>query len=957
MPQQIINVGAAANDGNGDPLRDAYIKCNNNFTDLYLNKGSVTTVSVVPSNGITGSVANPTTTPAITLTLGNITPTTVNTIQFIGASTPKLTVIGTSGIEGNNTGDVTLAGTGTYLSLANQIITQSPISLSSGNVTGDLPYSSLTPATTTSLLLGRGSAAGAGDWQEITLGANLTMTGTVLSASGGSGGGNVSGPASPITDNAIVRWDLTNTNIQNSAVTLSDAGLMSGVDAIQYSLSPGSSSAIGRTLWDTNNKTLSLGIGSGTVQALLGTDSHILAKNTTGSTISKGQVVRVNGASSDNVTVALAQGNTDPNTANTIGIAAEDITNGSTGMIVTAGLLRDVNTTAFAAGDILFISPTTAGLLVNVKPTAPNHAVRMGYVAKASATGIIYVNVNNGYELDELHDVYYPTTPAANDFLVYTSNSRWENQIPATARTSLGLGSVATLNSISLTTNVTGTLPVANGGTGVTTSTGTGSVVLSTSPTLTTPILGTPTSGTLTSCTGLPISTGVAGLGTGVATFLATPNSANLAAAVTDETGTGSLVLATSPTLTTPVLGVASATSINKVAITAPATGSTLTIADGKTLTASNTLTFTGTDASSVAFGTGGTVAYTSGKLSQFAATTSSELAGVISDETGTGSLVFATSPTLVTPALGTPTSGTLTNCTGLPISSGVSGLGTGVATFLATPTSANLATAVTDETGTGSLVLATSPTLVTPLLGTPTSGTLTNCTGLPLTTGVTGRLPFANLTASTAASVLFGRGSASGAGDFQEISIGSGLSMSGTTLSATGGGSGGGSTNVWIPAAQMIPRTTNGAGINTLESSATNKINYDVLEFDSATAEYAQAIVVMPSNYNNGNVTARFYWTATSNSGTPTVTWGIRGRAYGDNVAIDTALGSVVTVQDTVTTANYMLVSSATAAVTIDGTPAANKAVIFEFSRDPSVDDLAVDARLLGVEISYTSA
>ncbi len=140
----------------------------------------------------------------------------------------------------------------------------------------------------------------------------------------------------------------------------------------------------------------------------------------------------------------------------------------------------------------------------------------------------------------------------------------------------------------------TGTLAVANGGTGLTSGTSGGVLYYS-------------ATGTLASSAALAASSLVIGGGAGVApsttttgagilTFLGTPSSANLATAVTDETGSGSLVFATSPSLTTPTLGVASATSINKVAITAPATSATLTIADGKTLTSSNTITLAATN-------------------------------------------------------------------------------------------------------------------------------------------------------------------------------------------------------------------------------------------------------------------------------------------------------------------------------------------------------------------------
>ena len=178
---------------------------------------------------------------------------------------------------------------------------------------------------------------------------------------------------------------------------------------------------------------------------------------------------------------------------------------------------------------------------------------------------------------------------------------------------------------------------------------------------------------------------------------------------LTANTGTGSNVLATSPTLVTPTLGVASATTINKVTLTAPATGSTITVADGKTLTASNTLTFTGTDTASVAFGAGGTVLYTGN-------------------------------------------------------------LGTNVATFLATPSSANFAAALTDETGTGVNVFGTSPTITTSLVAGSSSFDLLNTTATTIN--------FAG-GASTALNIGHASGNANFAGN---VIVTGDLTVNGTT-------------------------------------------------------------------------------------------------------------------------------------------------------------------------------
>jgi hypothetical protein len=163
-------------------------------------------------------------------------------------------------------------------------------------------------------------------------------------------------------------------------------------------------------------------------------------------------------------------------------------------------------------------------------------------------------------------------------------------------------------------------------------------------------------------------------------------------------------------------------------------------------------------------------------------------------------------------------------------------------------------------------------------------------------------------------------------------------------------------STNVWIPASAWIPRTTTGAGVDSREL-ATNRTNYDELLFDAGTDEFAQALFILPNNYNNGTITARFYWTASTGSGD--VVFGIQGRAYANDDSLDTAFGTAQTVTDTLIATDDMHITSATSAVTIGGTPSANTPILFQIYRDADAggDTLSSDARLLGVEISYTAA
>ena len=157
-------------------------------------------------------------------------------------------------------------------------------------------------------------------------------------------------------------------------------------------------------------------------------------RNETGATLTKGTVVYINGGTGNKVTVTKAIATGDETSAQTFGIVITDITNNQNGYVCVLGLVENLNTSAYTEGQQLYLSPTTAGAWTTTKPSAPNHMVYIGIVERVHVNqGTVLVRIQNGYELEELHNVAIASV-ANGDLLVYESaTSLWKNKSAATA--------------------------------------------------------------------------------------------------------------------------------------------------------------------------------------------------------------------------------------------------------------------------------------------------------------------------------------------------------------------------------------------------------------------------------------------------------------------------------------------------------------------------------------------
>lgn len=248
------------------------------------------------------------------------------------------------------------------------------------------------------------------------------------------------------------------------------SGLTGGIATPTYIdfAAAGATDATRRMAWNPDTGTVQIGMVGGNVQAELGQQLYAYVHNAESVQINKGQPVYLYQATGNKASVKLAFNTSDATSAKTLGLAAENIAQGANGLVICQGVLDKIDTSSYNEGDTLYLG-ATAGSLTATKPKAPNHMVYIGVVERANnGNGQIYVRIQNGYELDEIHDVLI-TSPTNGQTIVYNSSTGLWNNAGITSISGVGTMATQNANNVAITGgSISGItdLAVADGGTG-----------------------------------------------------------------------------------------------------------------------------------------------------------------------------------------------------------------------------------------------------------------------------------------------------------------------------------------------------------------------------------------------------------------------------------------------------------------------------------------------------------
>lgn len=205
------------------------------------------------------------------------------------------------------------------------------------------------------------------------------------------------------------------------------------VDYIDFNTGATVTQSPGRIYWDSGTGTLNVTVGddgTGLIDLQVGQEEIVRVFNDEGTTLQKGELVYVFGSQGNRPSVKRAQAQGDLYSVTTLGMVDLPIASGAQGYVTTFGIISNLNTLGLSGGTPVWLSPTTPGAYTSTKPQAPDHTVLIGYVVRESATvGSIFVNISNGWELDELHDVRI-SAATEGDLLVrssYSGSPVWVN--------------------------------------------------------------------------------------------------------------------------------------------------------------------------------------------------------------------------------------------------------------------------------------------------------------------------------------------------------------------------------------------------------------------------------------------------------------------------------------------------------------------------------------------------